>query len=309
MKRFENILFFADGVAEVGVALRRAMALADRNRARLTVVDVIAPVESPKKVSTHLGRDLSDLLRERRLEALDALVEPFRLPDGLIYTEVFSGVAFVEVIRAVRRSGYDLLVKAARPPAGFSERLFGSTDMHLLRKCPCPVWIERPAATGSYANVLAAVDPLAPTGEGCDRLVMDLATSLAGTEGAALSVVHAWRLGGESMLRHGRFRLPENEFNDLLSGTESTHRDRLRALLRPYDMRPEDPGVHLIRDEPAPAIRRTAAALPADLIVMGTVGRTGVPGFFIGNTAEEVLQTTMASVLAVKPGGFVSPVR
>ena len=28
MKRFENILFFADGVAEVGVALRRAMALA-----------------------------------------------------------------------------------------------------------------------------------------------------------------------------------------------------------------------------------------------------------------------------------------
>ena len=47
MKRFEIILFFADGVAEVGVALRRAMALAARNRARLTVVDVIAPVESP----------------------------------------------------------------------------------------------------------------------------------------------------------------------------------------------------------------------------------------------------------------------
>jgi len=36
---------------------------------------------------------------------------------------------------------------------------------------------------------------------------------------------------------------------------------------------------------------------------------SGVPGFFMGNTAEEVLQTTMASVLAVKPAGFVSPVQ
>lgn len=306
MKRFENILFFADGDTEVGVALRRAMALADSNRARLTVVDVIEPVDSPKKVSTHLGRDLSDLLRERRLETLVGLVKPF---EQLIYTEVFSGVPFVEVIRAVRRNGYDLVAKSARPPAGFSDRLFGSTDMHLLRKCPCPVWIDRPAATDSYANILAAVDPLAPTGEGCDRLVMDLATSLAKTEEAALTVVHAWRLGGESMLRHGRFRLPENELNDLLRSTESTHRDQLGALLGSYDMGPEDPGVHLIRDEAAPAIRRIAEALPADLIVMGTVGRTGVPGFFIGNTAEEVLQTTMASVLAVKPAGFVSPVQ
>ena len=46
----------------------------------------------------------------------------------------------------------------------------------------------------------------------------------------------------------------------------------------------------------------------ADLVVIGTVGRTGIPGLIIGNTAENVLQTTSASVLAVKPSGFVSPV-
>jgi len=34
---------------------------------------------------------------------------------------------------------------------------------------------------------------------------------------------------------------------------------------------------------------------------MGTVGRTSINGFIIGNTAEDVLQTTRASVLAVKP--------
>jgi hypothetical protein len=34
----------------------------------------------------------------------------------------------------------------------------------------------------------------------------------------------------------------------------------------------------------------------------------GIPGLFIGNTAEEIIQTTKCSVLAVKPTGFISPV-
>ena len=38
-----------------------------------------------------------------------------------------------------------------------------------------------------------------------------------------------------------------------------------------------------------------------DLVIMGTVCRTGVAGFFIGNTAENVLQQVDCSVLTVKP--------
>jgi len=38
------------------------------------------------------------------------------------------------------------------------------------------------------------------------------------------------------------------------------------------------------------------------------MGRTGVPGLFIGNTAESVLHQVDCSVLALKPPGFVSPV-
>lgn len=308
MKRFKNILYFADGSSEVLPALHRAVKLAETNHARLTIIDVLEPVETPSEIATRFGVNLRDILRERRLETLQGLAAPFTTEDSLIYTEVLFGTAFIEVIRAVRRGRYDLVIKAARPPADFSEHLFGSTDMHLLRKCPCPVWIDHPAAASPYANVLAAVDPLAPPGEGCDTLVMDLASSLASREAAQLTVVHAWRLEGESMLRHGRLRLPKPELEELLQATESRHRDGLAALLRPYQMNPDDPGVHLSKGEPASVIRRLAEELPADLIVMGTVGRVGVPGFFIGNTAEEVLQTTKASVLAVKPADFVSPV-
>ena len=45
------------------------------------------------------------------------------------------------------------------------------------------------------------------------------------------------------------------------------------------------------------------------LVVMGTVSRTGVAGFFIGNTAERVLYQIDCAVLAVKPDGFVTPVK
>ena len=41
---------------------------------------------------------------------------------------------------------------------------------------------------------------------------------------------------------------------------------------------------------------------------MGTVCRTGIPGFHIGSTAENVLPHLQTSVLTVKPEGFVTPI-
>ena len=44
------------------------------------------------------------------------------------------------------------------------------------------------------------------------------------------------------------------------------------------------------------------------MLVMGTVGRSGIPGLIIGNTAEKVITSIDCSVLAVKPEHFVTPV-
>lgn len=308
MQRFKNILFFADAVSGSSTTLRRALRLAEMNHARLTVIDVVEPIEMPGELRSRLGFELDAVLRDRRLAELDALIAPFKREDTLIYTEVLSGTPFVEAIRAVQRRGYDLLIKEARHPEGVSQHLFGSTDLHLLRKCPCPVWIDCPSRSPHYQNVLAAVDPMVAPGQGCDRLVMELACSLAERESARLTVVHAWRLEGESMLRHGRFRLRRNELDELLEVTETRHRERLTTLLTTYGIDVRDERVRLVKGAAAPVIRGVAEQVSADLIVLGTLGRTGVPGFFIGNTAEEVIQTSNASVLAVKPTGFISPV-
>ena len=73
-------------------------------------------------------------------------------------------------------------------------------------------------------------------------------------------------------------------------------------------MKSEDKTVHLIKGEAAPTIRSLSRDLESDLVVMGSIGRTGIPGLIIGNTAEEVMQNIDASILAIKPAGFVSPV-
>ena len=67
--------------------------------------------------------------------------------------------------------------------------------------------------------------------------------------------------------------------------------------------------VHLVKGFARDMIPKTAKEQDIDLIIMGTVGRTGIPGFIMGNTAETVLNRINCSVLAIKPEGFVTPVR
>ena len=68
------------------------------------------------------------------------------------------------------------------------------------------------------------------------------------------------------------------------------------------------PETHVTKGKARHIIPGLARELAIDLIVMGTVARTGVRGFIMGNTAEEILSKINCSVLAVKPPGFVTPV-
>ena len=68
--------------------------------------------------------------------------------------------------------------------------------------------------------------------------------------------------------------------------------------------------VHLGGDVGLPdvAIQHFIQAHNIHLLVMGTIGRGGIQGIMIGNTAERLLPEVHCSVLAVKPPDFVCPV-
>ena len=308
MNRFKNILFLADREDDMQVALERAVALAKTNDARLTILDVTPEVALAEYFRDAHGIDINKQLRDNRLETLETLTRPYTRDGIVIYTKVLTGITFIEVIRAVQHNHYDLVMKVAEHNAGLSVTLFGSTDLHLLRKCPCPVWIDRETAATGYRRVLAAVDPFDDDSGNLQRLILDLATSLAAREQATVDVVHAWQLPGESMLRNGRTRIPENELKLLLTEQKTRHRKGLDALLDNYGLDTQMENVHLLKGKAAKVITDFATQQQADLVIMGTLGRAGIPGLIIGNTAEDVIQETQTAVLAVKPDGFVSPV-
>ncbi len=303
MKRFKNILYFADGATETCSSLVRAVNLAIFNQTRLTVVDVIGEINQVNpELEQRLGITMQQLQYDNRMDELTALIEPYQQANCAINIQILQGTPFVEVIRAVQKQGFDLVIKAANPTVGLIEHFFGSTDLRLLRKCPCPVWIDRPRSQGNYCKILAAIDPTRDFDQA--RLVLDLATSLAERENATLAVVHAWHLIGESSLRHGRAKLPDEEVDQLLGTEQKFRTEKLNEILKPYGLNTDMDEVKLIKGYAA----STILAQEADLIVMGTIGRSGIQGLIIGNTAEQVLRSVSTAVLAVKPADFRSPI-
>jgi len=309
MKRFRNILFVADREDGLDTALERAVAVSRTNAARLTVMDVAPDAGLDSYLRQTYDVDLNARLREQRLESLESLTRAYTDAGVPVFTTVATGTLFLEVIRAVQRNAHDLVIKVAQHATGLVPALFGSDDMHLLRKCPCPVWIDRPAGVRHYQRLLAAVDPFDDESGDLQRLILDLATSLAERERALLDIVHTWELPGESTLANGRGRIARSELDRLLDDTEKRHRHALDQLLMPYGLNSESDNVHLLKGRPARMISEFTREQGIDLVVMGTLGRIGIPGLFIGNTAEDVLRETQTPVLAVKPRGFVTPVR
>lgn len=315
MKEFRNILYLADPARSPDPELERAVALAENNQARLTLFHVWE--ELPEEAAGGAG-DLRGVLWRKSMERFDALGAPFRGRVELDGKVVF-GRPFVEIIREVLNHGRDLVIKAAGDEAGPKNRLFGSTDMHLLRKCPCPVWLLKRAHEGPYRRILAAVDFTPGDGQDADgplnRQVLDLALSLAISEFAELHVVHAWDALAESILRVWGDITP----SDLPAYVETErrrHKAGLDRIMLALEKRAgadalayARPRLHLPRGAARDLIPALADDLGAELVVMGTVGRTGIPGLLMGNTAETILNQIDCSVLAVKPPGFVSPVK
>ncbi len=309
MQRFKNILVLADGGNGQKNAIEHAAQLAKSNRASLTLIDVlesgsmIVPTGDMQKSVTALQEDLIRL-RSVELEELAATVKEQH--DGIdVTSSVEVGQAAIEVIRQVLRNKHDLVIKSADGQVSRFHVLFGSTELKLLRKCPCPVWLITPA-NKRFKRILAAVDLRASLDDmaSLDRLILELATSIARRNEGSLHVVHVYKLANEQMLRG--HQIHSTIVDSLLAEIESASRQQLDELLK--DFPDTNPTVHLVEGEPADIIPRVAREQEIDQLVLGTVGRVGVPGFVIGNTAESILNEVNCSVLAVKPVGFETPV-
>jgi nucleotide-binding universal stress UspA family protein len=308
MHRFKNILLYDDGKPGFVRMLRRATDLARRNGARLTLLGVSENVPGPtRKIFELVGLPaVQDWGVEDARRRLEEIVARHVENDLRVEVVAVAGTPFLEVIRQVLRGENDLVIVNAE---GGARSWFGSTVTHLLRKCPCPVWVLRPEPLDRYRRILAAVEanPEDEAREGLNRRILEVATSLARLQDADLHIASAWSVVGEAAIR-SRIGIPPEKLEEIMQQAEHESRSRLDRLLDEVDTSDLELETHIAHGSPGVLIPEIGREIQTELIVIGTVGRTGIAGLLIGNTAESILSDVECPVLAIKPDGFRTPV-
>lgn len=300
MKRFSKILFSPLGTAtDAPSALEDTVALADRNDASLTLVGVVPdPPIHQRGLRVHSSNEkIADLLAADLTERLDSWIEPFT--GNRIDTKVLVGNPPIEIVRHVIANEHDLLVVATDGSDSSAAKI-----RRLLRLCPIPVWVLRPGHEGG--RVLAAIDP--DDDPDLNEAILQLAQSQAGLRDGELHIAHAWELFGEAALAGiSHMPVPGPVLARLADETESAHHRAFSGVINDASIGSHEE--HFVNGTPIHAIIGLINLYRIDLLVMGSVGRAGLEGLVVGNTAEELFAKVDCSVLVLKPSGFRSPVK
>ena len=306
MQPFKNILVALNSEAPEQVALQQAVKLAANHQARLKLVDVVREFNWLERLTTPNSQEFRQGIADKKTVLLEKLAEPARAQGLEVTTVVLSGKSSLAIVREVLQSSHDLVVKQAKG-AGWFKGFYGATGMQLLRKCPCPVWLTKPEADAKCGRVMAAVDANSPdeAHAALNRGIIDAAQSFGQWENAQVHVVQAWNVYGEDVLQH---HMLSEEFEELMQRSQGDAEDNLNELLRDFNLNSKSQNVHILHGDPSLVIPQFAEAERVDLIVMGTIARTGLAGALMGNTAEAILANVHCSILALKPKDFVSPI-
>ena len=293
MDAFTSILVDVDASAPVHPALTRAARLARGSGATLTVVDVLMV---PPAGRQELPGNVEERLFARRRQQLETLARC--VTDVPATPRLLTGRPATALIDEVARGGHDLVVRAhIRDAAGPSSGPFGAVDMELLRKCPCPVLLVGPWQTSGPARVVGAVNASAhdPAEQELNGRIVEFTRRMATLEDAIPLLLYAWTPFAERVVRG-------HATGDAFDRYVETVRARsARDLAQLAQQAGGGIEAVLRRGEPEDVLPEFVVAEGIDLLVMGTVARTGLLGLLFGNTAERILRRLPCSVLALKP--------
>jgi nucleotide-binding universal stress UspA family protein len=324
MKRFNKILCVVDPEGSMDTAIVQSMRIADDHQADITFMSVhktVKPWRTMFRNKEEYAKEIDEIEENMRASIENRVLS--LAPSLKANIVVASGIGFIEIIKHAIHHQHDLVVKCAED-MDWIDRMLGSEDLHLLRKCPCPVLMLKPDQKNNFQKVLATVD----VNDAFDELdegrvqeqlnqdVLEYSAALSLPELSEIHIGSAWEAYAEDFLRHGGFSsTPEEKVDRYVEQERRECSTKLEALVRKMDemlgkatVQYLQPRTHLVKGGASKEIPLMIENYDIDLIVMGTVGRVGIPGLIIGNTAESILEQTKCSVLAIKPEGFKSPV-
>ena len=308
--KFERILVaIAEPAAAANKAVRRAGALAHKTGASIELLTAM-----PSALSAGLMHAESE--RFTRLEAeenrrlLERTANRLRREEIIVNTHVETGYpAHEAILRQVRLTKADLLIIEARKHNLFARLLLTQTDFELIRRCPVPLLIVKRAAAWRRPRVLAALDPFHANDKpsALDDAIAAAADEFAALTGGTVHAAHVYR--PILQLTPGMEMVPG--FVAAVAAQDKAYKAEVRSRFYEALGRhgiPKKRG-HLRCGEPTIELPKFARSLRAGLVVMGAMSRSALKRIFIGNTAEQVLDSLQCDVLIVKPPNRREPTR
>ncbi|RUO65303.1 universal stress protein E [Pseudidiomarina planktonica] len=312
MSTAKQILVVLDPHQQEQKALSRALYLARQLSAEVTVF--LSIYDFAYEMTTMLAADeresmRSSLIADRKAWIIDII-------DDMQANTKYSGVnidievmwhnrPFEAIIKTAIQKPFDLIVKGTRQHEGFQNLIFTPTDWHLLRKAPCQVLMVKDHAWQQQGKIIAAVHAGATDDDhvSLNERIITSACELAAQVNAQVHLVNSFPPAPMTVA----MEIPEFDVTDYSDSVKTNHEQALAELAAKHQIPGEQ--THVVEGLPEQVVPELARKLDAELVVLGTIGRSGLSAALLGNTAEHVLDQLQCDVLAVKPAGFKSPVQ
>lgn len=210
------------------------------------------------------------------------------------------------IVRRALKTRADLIVAERHAGRRIAGAILSYTDWDLLRLAPCPVLIVKTPKAYLHPSIIAAVDPTHTHAKPAklDAEILKAAAAIKGLLRGTLTIVHAYPppVVVTGAWVSGPVVTPVGS----QSATERAVRDALEEELSRLPMPAHK--VALVCGPPREVIPDQARRVKASIAVMGVMSRSGLKRFFVGNTAETVLDALPCDVLVLKPGRYKTTV-
>ena len=291
-----RVLIAFDGSAGAAEAVALAHAAAWPSQSRLRIVSVVEPgswipplPRVPMTAAPILEPELVAYLEEQLGEIADRLA-----PARRVETAILRGRAANAIIADARDFGADLVMVGSRGHGPIASLVLGSVSAEVVDRAHCPVLVAR---RGIVRRAVLATD-----GSPSARAAEDTVAGWPIFDGLPIDVVSvadAIRPLTSGIAPMFQLQARDAYAQDLQAAIEGAERVASEAAGRLREAgREADAAVG--RGDPAAEIVTFAADREADLIVIGSRGRSAVAEIVLGSVARNVLAGSQASVLVVR---------
>jgi len=288
--RVETVLVATDFTRGATWAAGRAALLPLAPDAKVHILHVL-PDGMPADVRSRADKDARRSLDEVVLQA-------FRTTKaagcaGAVATPVVRvGMPYVEIIREARAGAAELIVLGRHGRRAIQDLFLGSTAERVIRMGGTPVLVVNGRPSHPYRRVLIALD-LGDT----SRATVELALRAAGPSVAEVSIFHAC---GKPFQGYFASDFTSAELDAYRRDFRATSLSRLCRFLESLGDRGVRWKTSVRYGDPRVEILREAEKRRADLIVLGTHGRTGVSHALLGSVAEWIVRRAERDVLVAR---------